>query len=103
VLTPKADKPGAQELEVRIALRMLGSHIPDDTLGFTGHGKASIKQEVSAKPSAHELEGTWDQVTEVAVSAALRTALEELALSAKTKPKPKAKPKPTAAPAPAPH
>jgi hypothetical protein len=102
LLTPKADKPGVQELEIRLALRMLGSHIPDDTLGFTGHGKAGVEQEVSGTPSAHDLQGTWDQVAELAVSAALRTALEELALSAKTKPKPKpkAKPKPTAAPAP---
>ncbi|HWZ88893.1 MAG TPA: hypothetical protein VNW92_08585 [Polyangiaceae bacterium] len=101
-LTPKADKPGAQTLEIRLALRMLGSHIPDDTLGFTGHGKAGVQQEVSGMPSAHDLQGTWDQVTELAVSAAMRTALEELALSAKTKPKPKpkAKPKPTASPAP---
>jgi len=102
LLTPKADKPGAQELEIRLALRMLGSHIPDDTLGFTGHGKAGVQQEVSGTPSAQDLQGTWDQVAELAVSAALRTALEELALSAKTKPKPKpkAKPKPSAAPAP---
>jgi hypothetical protein len=100
LLTPKTDKPGAQELEIRLALRMLGSHIPDDTLGFTGHGKAGVEQEVSGTPSAHDLQGTWDQVTELAVSAALRTALDELALSAKTKPKPKAKPKPSAARAP---
>ncbi len=99
-LTPMTDKPGAQQLEIRLALRMLGSHIPDDTLGFTGHGKAGVQQEVSAAPSAHDLQGTWDQVAELAVSAAVRTALEELALAAKTKPKPKAKPKPTAAPAP---
>ncbi len=100
LLTPKADKPGAEQLEIRLALRMLGSHIPDDTLGFTGHGKAGIEQEVNGTPSAHDLQGDWDQVTELALSAALRTALDELALSAKTKPKPKAKPKPTAAPAP---
>ena len=99
-LTPMTDKPGVQQLEIRRALRMLGSHIPDDTLGFTGHGKAGVQQEVSAAPSAHDLQGTWDQVAELAVSAAVRTALEELALAAKTKPKPKAKPKPTAAPAP---
>ena len=97
LLTPKADKPGAQELEIRLALRMLGSHIPDDTLGFTGHGKAGVQEEVGGTPSAQDLQGTWDQVAELAVSAAVRTALEELALSAKTKPK--AKPKPTAAPA----
>ena len=100
LLTPKTDKPGAQELEIRLALRMLGSHIPDDTLGFTGHGKAGVQQEVSGTPSAHDLQATWDQVTELAVSAAVRTALEELALAAKTKPKPKPKPKPATAPAP---
>ncbi len=98
-LTPKAEKPGAQQLEIRLALRMLGSHIPDDTLGFTGHGKASVQQEVSGAPSAQDLQGTWDQVTEHAVSTALRTALEELDAAAKTKPKQaaKAKPKPTPA------
>ena len=100
LLTPKTDKPGTQELEIRLALRMLGSHIPDDTLGFTGHGKAGVQQEVSGTPSAEDLKGTWDQVTELAVSAALKTALEELASSAKTKPKAKPKPKPSPAPAP---
>ena len=99
-LTPMTDKPGVQQLEIRLALRMLGSHIPDDTLGFTGHGKAGVQQEVSGTPSAEDLKGTWDQVTELAVSAALKTALEELASSAKTKPKAKPKPKPSPAPAP---
>jgi hypothetical protein len=99
-LTPKTDKPGAQDLEIRLVLRMLGSHIPDDTLGFTGHGKAGVQQEVSGTPSAHDLEATWDQVSELAVSAAVRTALEELAVAAKTKPKGKAQRKPTGAPAP---
>lgn len=94
ILTPKEDKPGAQQLEVRLALRMLGSHIPDDTLGFTGHGKADIKQEVGAKPTAQELQESWDQVSEHAVSTAMRTALEELAAAAKAKPKGKGKAKP---------
>ncbi len=94
LLTPKEDKPGAQQLEVRLALRMLGSHIPDDTLGFTGHGKADIKQEVGLKPTAQELQESWDQVAEHAVSTAMRTALEELAAAAKTKPKGKGKAKP---------
>ena len=102
LITPKTDKPGTDQLEIRLALRMLGSHIPDDTLGFTGHGKAGVQQEVSGTPSAHDLQSTWDRVTELAVSAAVRTALEELALAAKTKPKQtvkgKPKPKPTAAP-----
>jgi len=91
---PMADKPGAQVHEIRLALRMLGAHIPDDTLGFTGRGKASVKEEVSEKPSEHARQETWDQLTELAVSQALKTALEELTIAAKNKPKPKFKPKP---------
>jgi len=94
LLTPMADKPGAQEHEVRLALRMLGTRIPDDTLGFTGHGKAGAKAEVGSKVSEHQRQETWDQLTELAVSQAMKTALEELNLAAKTKPKQKPKPKP---------
>ena len=93
--TPIADKPGAQQLETRLALRMLGTHIPDDTLGFTGHGKAGVKQEIGAKVSDRDRQETWDQLTELAVSQAMKTALEELTLAAKTRPKPKYKPKPS--------
>jgi len=93
LLTPMPDKPGSQQLEIRIALRMLGSHIPDDTLGFTGHGKGKIQQEVGLKVNEHDRQDTWDQVTELAVSAAVKTAMEELELAAKTKPKQKPKPK----------
>jgi hypothetical protein len=104
VLTPSEDKPGAQRLELRLALRMLGARIPDDTLGFTGHGKASSKQEVTAKLSAAERQDTWNQLAELAVSQAIRTALEELTLAAKTKPKSKPKLKPVGKGAPpAPH
>jgi hypothetical protein len=92
---PMPDKPGAQEHEIRLALRMLGARIPDDTLGFTGRGKASVKEEVGEKLSEHARQETWDQVAELAVSQAMKTALEELTLAAKTKPKAKLKPKPS--------
>ncbi|MEI9940140.1 MAG: hypothetical protein WDO69_23210 [Pseudomonadota bacterium] len=97
-LTPIVDKPGAQRQEVRLALRMLGAHIPDDTLGFTGHGKARVEQEVGAQVSDRERQDTWDQLAELSVSQAMKTALEELTLAAKTKAKPKPKPKAKAAP-----
>lgn len=90
---PVPDKPGAQEHETRLALRLLGTRIPDDTLGFTGHGKAAAKGE-GAKASERERQETWDQLSELAVSKAIATALEELTLAAKSKPKPKYKPKP---------
>jgi len=63
-------------------------------LGFTGHGKAKVEQEVGAKVSERDRQETWDQVTELAVSQAVKTALEELTLAAKVKAKPKSKPKP---------
>ena len=91
-LTPMSDKPGAQQLEIRVALRMLGTHIPDDTLGFTGRGKAGAKQEIGAKVVEAERQDTWNQLTELAVSQAMKTALEELTLAAKSKPKYKPKP-----------
>jgi hypothetical protein len=100
-LVPIEDKPGAQRLEIKLALRMLGSHIPDDTLGFTGHGKANIKQEFGTKVPERERLDAWNQVTELAVSKAIETALDELTLAAKTKPKQKPKGKPAAKPAPA--
>ncbi|MEO6599073.1 MAG: hypothetical protein ABIQ16_04320 [Polyangiaceae bacterium] len=96
-IVPMADKPGAQQLEIKLALRMLGSHIPDDTLGFTGRGKANITQEFGSKVSQRERQDNWNQVAELAVSKAIETALEELTVAAKTKPK--QKPKPRAKPA----
>jgi hypothetical protein len=89
--TPLPDKPGAQEVEVRLALRMLGTRIPDDTLGFTGHGKASAKTEVQSKLTESQRQETWDQLAELAVERAIKTALEELTLAAQSKPKPKHK------------
>lgn len=101
VTTPMADKPGAQRLETRLALRMLGTRVPDDTLGFTGHGKTASKQEVTGKVPDAERQSTWNDLAELAVSQAIRTALEELTLAAKTKPKAKPKPKSAAKAAPA--
>jgi len=104
VTTPAEDKPGAQRLEARLALRMLGTRIPDDTLGFSGHGKAASKQEVMTKVSDVERQSTWHDLAELAVSQAIKTALEELTVAAKIKPKaiPKPKSATKAAPA-APH
>jgi hypothetical protein len=98
---PIEDKPGAQRLEIRLALRMLGTRIPDDTLGFTGHGKAASKQEVTSKVSDAERQSTWNDLAELAVSQAIKTALEELTVAAKTKPKARPKPKSAAKAAPA--
>ena len=86
-LTPLPDKPGAQRLEIRLVLNMTGKKIPDGTLGFVGHGKATIQQEVGSKLQGSEREETWGQVVEVAASAALKNALQQLDAA----PKPKSK------------
>jgi hypothetical protein len=92
-LTPLPDKPGAQRLEIRLVLNLTGKTIPDGTLGFVGHGKATIKQEVGAKLRDSEREETWGQVVEVAAAAALKHAFQQLDAAPKPKSKPKPKPK----------
>jgi hypothetical protein len=92
-LTPLPDKPGAQRLEIRLVLNMIGKKIPDGTLGFAGHGKATIKQEVGGKVSDSEREETWAQVVEFAASDAMKNALQQLDAAPKPKAKPKPKPK----------
>lgn len=101
VAMPAEDKPGAHRLEIRLALRMLGTRIPDDTLGFTGHGKAASKQEVTTRVSDADRQSTWNDLAELAVSQAIKTALDELTLAAKTKPKARPKPKSATKAAPA--
>src|SRR5262245_36939271 len=45
-LVPLDDKPNAQRLVIHVGIHMLGENIPGRTMGFTGDGKATIKQEV---------------------------------------------------------
>lgn len=92
-LTPLPDKPGAQRLEVRLVLNLTGKTIPDGTLGFVGHGRATIKEEVGAKLRDSAREETWGQVVEVAAAAALKNAFQQLDAAPKPKSKPKPKPK----------
>jgi hypothetical protein len=86
-LTPVAGKPNEQVLAVHLALRMLGERIPDSTIGFNGHGSTTIKQEVGAKPTDADRESTWKDADEIVVADAMKTALAELAASAKAKAK----------------
>ena len=70
---------GAPQLAVHLALRMLGERIPDSTLGFSGQGTATVKEDVRAKDSERERDSAWDDVADVVVADAMKTALEELA------------------------
>jgi hypothetical protein len=78
-LEPLEDKSSSQRLVIRIALHMLGENIPGRTMGFTGDGKATIKQEVGMKVRDRDREYTWDQAAELAVDDAMKTVFQQLA------------------------
>lgn len=84
-LVPLEDKPSSQRLVVRVAIHMLGETIPGRTMGFTGDGKATIKQEIGARLRDRDREYTWDQAAEIAVADAMKTVFQQLAQPPKHK------------------
>jgi hypothetical protein len=52
-------------------------------MGFTGDGKATIKQEVGVKVRDRDRAYTWDQAAELAVDDAMKTVFQQLALPPK--------------------
>ena len=77
-LEPLDDKT-SQRLAIRIGIHMLGENIPGRTMGFTGDGRATIKQEVGLKVRDRDREYTWDQAAELAVADAMKTVFQQLA------------------------
>ena len=82
-LVPLDDKPNSQRLVIHVAIHMLGENIPGRTMGFTGDGKATIKQEVGVKVRDRDRQYTWDQAAELAVDDAMQTVFKQLALPPK--------------------
>jgi hypothetical protein len=82
-LEPFDDKQNAQRLVIHIGIHMLGENIPGRTMGFTGDGKATIKQEVGMKIRDRDREYTWDQAAELAVDDAIKTVFKQLTAPAK--------------------
>ena len=82
-LVPLDDKPNSQRLVIHVAIHMLGENIPGRTMGFTGDGKATIKQEVGMKVRDRDRQYTWDQAAELAVDDAMQTVFKQLALPPK--------------------
>ncbi|HEY6175016.1 MAG TPA: hypothetical protein VIX73_11250 [Kofleriaceae bacterium] len=83
-LEPLEDKT-SQRLVIRIGIHMLGENIPGRTMGFTGDGRATIKQEVGMKIRDRDREYTWDQAAELAVDDAMKTVFQQLAAPPKRK------------------
>jgi len=82
-LQPVEGRANTQRFVVRIALHMLGENIPGRTMGFTGDGKATIKQEVGRKLSERDRKYTWDSAAEAAVADAMVTVFKQLAIPQK--------------------
>jgi hypothetical protein len=71
-------KANAQRLTVRIAIHVLGEVMPARTMGFTGDGRATIKQEVGKTVRERDRQYAWDSAAEVAVADALKTVFAQL-------------------------
>ena len=78
-LVPMDGKPNTQRLSVHVAIHVLGETIPGRTMGFTGDGQATVKQEVGAKLRDKDRDYTWDGAAETAVGDAMKTVFAQLA------------------------
>jgi hypothetical protein len=78
-LQPMEGKPGSQRLVVRLAIHVFGETIPGRTMGFTGDGQATVKQEVGAKMRDKDRDYAWDGAAETAIADAMKTCFAQLA------------------------
>jgi len=78
-LAPMEGKGSEQRLVVHIAIHVLGETIPGRTMGFTGDGHATVKQEVGAKMRDKDRDYAWDGAAETAVQDALKVCFAQLA------------------------
>ena len=78
-ISPMEGKPNTQRLSVHLAIHVLGETIPGRTMGFSGDGQATIKQEIGMKLRDKDRVFVWDGVTESAVQGALDQAFKKLA------------------------
>lgn len=77
-LEPMEGKANTQRLTIKVAIHMLGEHIPGRTIGFTGDGKATIKQEIGMKLRDRDRDDTWNAAAELAVDDAMKKAFQQL-------------------------
>jgi len=82
-IVPEDRKPNTQRVVVHVGVHFLGENIPGRTMGFTGDGSATIKQEIGMKVRDKDREYTWDQAAEAAVADAMTTVFKQLAVPQK--------------------
>lgn len=78
-IVPVEDKKNTQRISVTVGLHVLGETVPGRTMGFTGDGRATVKQEVGLKIRDKDREFTWDAAAETAVAKALEECFAKLA------------------------
>jgi hypothetical protein len=82
-LTPMDGKAATtQRLVVHLGIHVLGETIPGRTMGFTGDGHATVKQEVGMKMRDKDRDYAWDGAAETAIADALKTCFAQLAKGA---------------------
>jgi hypothetical protein len=89
-IIPIENKPGELKLVVRLSVHLLGEVMPDKTIGFTGDGSATIREEVGKKLRPNDRDFVWAAAVEGAVNDAVATAMKTLS---KPAPAPPRKPK----------
>lgn len=82
-IVPLEEKKNTQRISVTVGLHVLGETIPGRTMGFTGDGRATVKQEVGMRIRDKDRQFTWDSAAETAVENALKECFTKLALPQK--------------------
>jgi hypothetical protein len=78
-ITPMEGKTNSQRMVVHVGIHVLGETIPGRTMGFTGDGQATVKQEIGMKIRDKDRNYAWDGAAETAVNDAIKTAFDQLA------------------------
>ena len=78
-ITPMEGKANSQRMVVHVGIHVLGETIPGRTMGFTGDGQATVKQEIGMKIRDKDRNYAWDGAAETAVGDALKTCFDQLA------------------------
>lgn len=92
-IVPLEDKKNSQRIVVSVAVHVFGETIPGRTMGFSGDGRATVKQEIGMKIRDKDRQFTWDAAAENAVTQALEKCFAKLAAPPPPPPKKPAKKK----------
>ncbi|HEX4351785.1 MAG TPA: hypothetical protein VGL61_01850 [Kofleriaceae bacterium] len=77
-IEPMEGKSNSQRMVVHVGIHVLGETIPGRTMGFTGDGQATVKQEIGMKVRDVDRNYAWDGAAETAVNDALKTCFAKL-------------------------